>query len=172
MHLTYPVPFFDRVFENALWFAGGAFIVPYWENAKHIVRRAGSGIWALAPLGIGWFLALGSLGIPTRSNIISTFVCGTILLAISIMLAAQKNCIERFVLTASKYSYGIYLLSPWPQAGVRVLLFSALGVPYFFSVVLQFVLGFLFPYLVLIVVERTSLSKSTLLRLIVGLRVL
>ena len=83
------------------------------------------------------------------------------MLYLSIRIDESNGKVKSFLELSSKYSYGIYLMSPYVQVTIRVFLYSMLEMPYLLCMGLMIILGYLVPYVIIkyIVEKNKYLSR-------------
>jgi len=150
------IPYAGLILHNCLYYVIGVFIA-IWKT-KIDENVTGNKVVPVIALGLMLVNVPVSIILDTQANLVSSVLCGTalVMLVIYVKDGITKNCLGRFILLASAYSYGIYILSPWVQVAIRIFLYKKLGLNYVICFAAMFVLGFLIPYCVLKVSEKLN----------------
>lgn len=167
------VPYFGNALRYSIWLVVGVGLAENWNKVIAFLRTHKAAICAALFLSLNAGLVVVLLycdyGGLVKSNAISSLLCLLSLLAISDRIANEDRMATSALLEASRYSFSIYLLSPWVQVAVRVFLYTKLGVPYIICMLLMFLLGFAIPYVFLKAIELSSLGENKTARYILGL---
>ena len=158
INLFFQLSYFDKVMEYSVFYVLGIFLSTYFTAVKKWIENKGILMLIFMLIDAGIVIFIGN-----NQNIkLLTALIGSIpMLYIAIQIQTQGGIFKNILELASDYSYGIYLMSPYIQVAIRVFLYKKLGVSYILCMGLMFVLGFLFPYVVIkyIVEKNKYLSR-------------
>lgn len=105
-----------------------------------------------------------SVGDDIRAGLLTALLGSISMLYLAIRIDEGNSKVKSFLELASKYSYGIYLMSPYVQVAVRVFLYQKAGMPYLLCMGLMLVLGFLIPYVIIkYIVEKNVYLRRILI---------
>lgn len=157
-HLLFPSFYFDRLLKYPIFYVLGIYVAEYFPAIKKQIRDKGAVMFLFMLIDAIIVIEIGN---DERIGLLTALLGSISMLYLAIRIDEGNSKVKSFLELSSKYSYGIYLMSPYIQVAIRVFLYQKLGLPYLLCMGLMLVLGFLIPYLVIkyIVEKNKYLSR-------------
>lgn len=158
MNLLFPQFYFNKLLEYPVFFILGIYMAIYFPTLRNWIKN--KGILLLPFLLLNAVIVI-MVGNSTGIRLFTALIGSVSMLYVAIRIKDGGGILQRALELASKYSYGIYLMSPYVQVAIRIFLYKKLGVPYLLCMELMMVLGFLIPYIIIkyIVEKNKYLSR-------------
>ena len=157
-YLLFPQFYFNKLLEYPIFYVLGIFVSAYFPMVKKWI--ADKGIFMLVLMIINALIVI-MVGNKNGIRVFTALIGSIVMLYIAVRINEREGVLKSILELASKYSYGIYLMSPYVQVAIRVFLYKRLGAPYLLCVGLMLILGFLIPYVIIkyIVEKNKYLSR-------------
>ena len=160
-YLRFPEFYFYRLLKYPIFYVLGIYTASYFSVIKkHLSNR---GIAALLFMLINAVIVIGA-GNDVRVGLLTALLGSISMLYLAIRIDEGNGKVKSFLELSSRYSYGVYLMSPYVQVAIRVFLYQKLGLPYLLCMGLMLVLGFLIPYVIIkYIVEKNVCLRRILI---------
>ena len=158
LHLLFPGFYFNKLLEYPIYYVIGIFVSVYFPMIRNWLSN--KGILALLFMLINAIIVI-TIGNDERISLLTALLGSISMLYIAMQIEKKGKMLKKALESASNYSYGIYLMSPYVQVAIRVFLYKRLGVSYLLCMGLMIILGYLAPYLIIkyIVEKNKYLSR-------------
>lgn len=158
MHLLFPEFCFNKLLEYPVFYVIGIFVSVYFPMIRKWLSD--KGILALLFMLINAIIVV-SIGNDERVSLLTALLGSISMLYLVIQIEEKSGTLKKTLKSASDYSYGIYLMSPYVQVAIRVFLYKKIGAPYLLCMALMLILGYLVPYMIIkyIVEKNKYLSR-------------
>ena len=158
LHLLFPRFYFNKLLEYPIFYVIGIFVSVYFPMIRNWLSN--KRILALLFMFINAVIVI-TVGNDERVRLLTALFGSISMLYVSIQIEERGGMLKRTLESASSYSYGIYLMSPYLQVAIRVFLYKKLGASYLMCMGLMIILGYLVPYVIIkyIVEKNKYLSR-------------
>ena len=159
-HLLFPQFYFDKLLKYPIFYVLGIYVAAYFPRIKKEMKNKGTAMFLFMLINA---MIVAWIGNDIRVELLTALLGSTVMLYLAIWIDKNNVRIKSFLELASKYSYGIYLMSPYVQVAIRVFLYQKMGMPYLLCMGLMLVLGFLIPYVLIKSIVESNVYLSGIL---------
>lgn len=160
-YLLFPGFYFYRLLKYPIFYVLGIYTASYFPVIKKWLSNRGAVVLLFMLTNA---VIVISIGDDIRAGLLTALLGSISMLYLAIRIDEGNSKVKSFLELASKYSYGIYLMSPYVQVAVRVFLYQKAGMSYLLCMGLMLVLGFLIPYVIIkYIVEKNVYLRRILI---------
>ena len=157
-HLLFPDCYFNRLQKYPIFYVFGIYVAAYFPMLKKQIRDKGAVMilfMLIDALVVAW------IGNDVKVELLTALLGSVSMLYLAIRIDEGHSKVKSFLELSSKYSYGIYLMSPYVQVAIRVFVYQKWEMSYLLCMGLMLVLGFFVPYVFIkyVVEENKYLSR-------------